>query len=129
MNHTAKSTAITLYPTVVCVGPDGERVPEHERDVPHVEPDPTDPMDWPAWTDNWFWGTTEGPDEPPDGPDGDPHCRFPGTPGFEPSEQDLADLAAWSAEVEARRDWADHVAEIRAAEEARNPVELLYGYE
>ena len=42
-----------------------------------------EPESWPAWTDRWIF--EEGPAIPPD--------------AFEPSEDDLADYAEWSAEL------------------------------
>jgi hypothetical protein len=32
---------------------DGFDVPTGEKNLPPH--DPTDPANWPAWTDNWFW--------------------------------------------------------------------------
>jgi hypothetical protein len=127
----------TTFPAIVCVDVHGDRVPEHSRDVPEITPDPTDPADWPAWVDNWFWGTTEGPDEPPDGPDGDAWTAFPGAPPlaerlapivggapgeerpFEPSEGDWQDYRDWCEEVDRRE-------ELKALEDRCDP---MWGYE
>jgi hypothetical protein len=62
MNHTTNNGAIaqiTAAPMVRCVNIDGSPVPEWERDIPFIEPDPTDPLDWPGWTDNFFWEATD----------------------------------------------------------------------
>jgi hypothetical protein len=43
----------SVHHDVHLVDAEGFDVPVSEKDnVPH---DPTDPADWPAWTDNWFW--------------------------------------------------------------------------
>jgi hypothetical protein len=36
---------------------DGFDVPCTER-AHGPEPDPTDPANWPSWTDDWYWSTT-----------------------------------------------------------------------
>ncbi|HWD08135.1 MAG TPA: hypothetical protein VHA57_03465, partial [Actinomycetota bacterium] len=53
----------TLPPIVTLVDIDGFAVPSCEKDIPHVEPDPNDPADWPAWTDNWYWEPTDPADD------------------------------------------------------------------
>jgi hypothetical protein len=51
---------ISLPPFVTLVDVDGFAVPAGEKDISDVPPpDESDPADWPAWTDNWFWEPTE----------------------------------------------------------------------
>src|SRR4051794_27938156 len=48
-----------LPPLINLVDPDGFDAPCYESlSIPH---DPTDPQDWPAWTDSWFWETGTDP--------------------------------------------------------------------
>jgi hypothetical protein len=102
---------ITTAPLVTLVDVDGLAVPSCEKDIPHVEPDPTDPADWPSWTDNYFWETTDD-DARLDARLGAlaaaalEDLPLPGLePGrYEPSAADLADYHAWSEDLERRRD-------------------------
>jgi hypothetical protein len=43
---------------VTLVDPEGFLVPLVEKST-DPEPDPTDPANWPAWTDNWFWEVSD----------------------------------------------------------------------
>lgn len=126
---------ITGAPWVNLVGIDGCGVPDCERYTPTCPPDPTDPADWPAWTDHWFWEPTEMlEDLPMPGLEAEP---------YEPSAEDLADYHRWSLELEARRlgmaayeptaeDWADYrqwAAELEARTAAARMADPIYGYE
>lgn len=99
-----------LPPVLTLVDLDGFAVPVAEKDIPHVEPDPTDPADWPAWTDDWFWETTD----PADLAAADAaleDLELPplsgGAPAYEPTAEDLADYHAWSEELDRRRESSD----------------------
>jgi hypothetical protein len=105
-------------PFIALVDLDGFAVPVGEKDIPHVEPDPTDPADWPPSADDWFWST--GPEiglEPADSdaPDAARSCRFPGVMAlppisggspdaqpFEPSRSDWDDYSRWARDLESR---------------------------
>jgi hypothetical protein len=126
VSHSSKSPAggqITGAPFITLVDVDGFAVPSAERDIPHVEPDPTDPADWPAWCDDWYWEPTD-PAEASAAAAALEDLPLPALCGgsdeaFVPSEADWADYRAWCAEVDARE-------EIAAAEAAHNP---MWGYE
>jgi hypothetical protein len=119
MNHTTPPLAgnITGAPFITLVDAEGFAVSPGEKNIPEpFPPDPADPADWPAWTDNWH---------------------------YEPTDRDLADMAAAALEdleipaiaggspdayVPTDEDWADFhawCAEVEARD-ARNPI---YGYE
>ena len=155
MNLTTPRAAgnITGAPFITLVNADGFAVPDCERHTPVPDPDPTEPADWPAWTDNWHWEPTElavtyddeaaalgaledlpWPDD--DAPDADPHIAFPGLAPLA-DRPGLPALCGGSPEpyVPTEEDWTDYrasCADVEARDAARRAEDTrapLWGYE
>jgi hypothetical protein len=81
------------------VDTEGFDVPLIERAEFNPEPDPADPAEWPAWTDNWRWSLGSEP--------GDSHWHEMMAEGStpvateEPTAADKADLDDWLAQIDA----------------------------
>jgi hypothetical protein len=112
MNHTTNEPVaqFAFYPLVVCVDPfTGERIAEHERDIP--EPFPfADATEWGQWADYYRWELGPCPD------DDDAPAEDPG-----PTDADRRDFEAWLASLDADYPPDDQAEEMRAWYR-RNPI-------